>query len=246
MTEFSPLSPEESVKTGNDKQQLRPASPSSIQVTDDFIFENRPIMDHINKIRTQLNGETRPQEPGSPIRRKTRSQWHKTSHQKKEFTGTKHRKSTKEGTRQRWFCRTPRHMTRRAPKDTQDTRKSVPISNNFSLPSNPTNSTEVADERNPEQVRKPRIPPFFVKCTRDWGSLLPQLKIISPNLTSVLTRGNFLKITVSTEVEHLRMKNKLLNLGLDFKCFNLKKDRPIKVMIRGYLHVPQRKTLHSH
>ncbi|GIY04218.1 hypothetical protein CEXT_453131 [Caerostris extrusa] len=29
------------------------------------------------------------------------------------------------------------------------------------------------------------------------------------------------------------MKNKLVHLGLEFKCFNLKQDRPVKVMIKG-------------
>ncbi|GIX91943.1 hypothetical protein CEXT_468301 [Caerostris extrusa] len=96
----------------------------------------------------------------------------------------------------------------------------------------------MADDANPPEQppRRQRIHPppfFFVKGTKDWGSILPQLKTISPTLNSVLSRENFLKITVATEVEHVRMKNKLVQFGLEFKCFNLKQDRPVKVMIRG-------------
>ncbi|GIY95290.1 hypothetical protein CEXT_354741 [Caerostris extrusa] len=100
-------------------------------------------------------------------------------------------------------------MVAKGPRTPPEERKSIPTTNTFQLPTNNSNSTEVAEEVIPEQVRKPRIPPFFVRCTKDWGSILPQLKIIAPNLRSVLTRGNFLKVTVDTEVEHLRVKNKL-------------------------------------
>ncbi|GIY62943.1 hypothetical protein CEXT_456381 [Caerostris extrusa] len=52
-------------------------------------------------------------------------------------------------------------------------------------------------------------------------------------MQSVLSRDKFLKLTVSSEIEHLRLKNKLVQLGFEFKCFNLKQDRPLKVLIRG-------------
>ncbi|GIZ05224.1 hypothetical protein CEXT_290471 [Caerostris extrusa] len=42
-----------------------------------------------------------------------------------------------------------------------------------------------------------------------------------------------LKLTVGSETEHIRLKNKLVQLGLEFKCFNLKQDRPLKILIRG-------------
>ncbi|GIX87666.1 RNA-directed DNA polymerase from mobile element jockey [Caerostris extrusa] len=54
------------------------------------------------------------------------------------------------------------------------------------------------------------------------------LKSAAPSMRSVLSRDRFLKLTVTSEVEHLRLKNKLVQLGMEFKCFNLKQDRPIK------------------
>ncbi|GIY03300.1 hypothetical protein CEXT_441391 [Caerostris extrusa] len=82
--------------------------------------------------------------------------------------------------------------------------------NSFSILTNTTNSEMADDADPPEQPpRRQKDPPFFCKMhQRLWGSILPQLKTISPTLSSVLSRGNFLKITVATEVEHVRMKNK--------------------------------------
>ncbi|GIY95288.1 hypothetical protein CEXT_354731 [Caerostris extrusa] len=55
MTDFSPLSPEENeINAMKETDVKRPASPRNILVTDEFIFEHRPILDHINKIRSQL------------------------------------------------------------------------------------------------------------------------------------------------------------------------------------------------
>ncbi|GIY19104.1 hypothetical protein CEXT_335661 [Caerostris extrusa] len=78
-----------------------------------------------------------------------------------------------------------------------------------------------------------RIPPFFVKGLANWPSICILLKAIAPTLQSVLSRDRFLKLTVSSEPEHFQLKNKLVQLGLEFKCFNLKQDRPLKVLIRG-------------
>ncbi|GIY11062.1 hypothetical protein CDAR_431561 [Caerostris darwini] len=56
MTESIPLSPENSLpETTSNLLSLKPtrlASPSSYIVTDDFIFENKQIMDHINEAPT--------------------------------------------------------------------------------------------------------------------------------------------------------------------------------------------------
>ncbi|GIY03631.1 RNA-directed DNA polymerase from mobile element jockey [Caerostris extrusa] len=130
----------------------------------------------------------------------------------------------------------PRHLIARGTHymPTPPDSKQDSTTNSFSSLTNMTNSEMADDADPPEQPpRRQRISPFFIRCTKDWGSILPQLKTISPTLSSVLSRGNFLKITVASEVEHVRMKNKLVHLGLEFKCFNLKQDRPVKVMIRG-------------
>ncbi|GIY13998.1 hypothetical protein CEXT_682811 [Caerostris extrusa] len=52
-------------------------------------------------------------------------------------------------------------------------------------------------------------------------------------MRSVQSRDNFLKLTVDTEEEHMHLKTALINMKAEFKCFNLRKDRPIKVVIRG-------------
>ncbi|GIY08272.1 hypothetical protein CDAR_293131 [Caerostris darwini] len=58
MTESSTLSPENSLpETNSDLLTLkttRPASPSSYIVTDDFIYDNKQLMGHINNMRQQL------------------------------------------------------------------------------------------------------------------------------------------------------------------------------------------------
>ncbi|GIY14729.1 hypothetical protein CEXT_200291 [Caerostris extrusa] len=71
------------------------------------------------------------------------------------------------------------------------------------------------------------------------------LKSAAPSMRSVLSRDRFLKLTVTSEVEHLRLKNKLVQLGLEFKCFNLKQDRPIKVLIRGLPSLTSKEAIQS-
>ncbi|GIY01601.1 RNA-directed DNA polymerase from mobile element jockey [Caerostris extrusa] len=103
--------------------------------------------------------------------------------------------------------------------------------NNF-ISTNPT--PEVADEVIPtEQLARNLDSPIFVKTVANWPSMCILLKSVAPSMRSVLSKDRFLKFTVTSEVEHLRLKNKLVQLGLEFKCFNLKQDRPIKVLIRG-------------
>ncbi|GIY32907.1 hypothetical protein CEXT_566931 [Caerostris extrusa] len=60
-----------------------------------------------------------------------------------------------------------------------------------------------------------------------------------------LCRDRFLKLTVNSEIEHLKFKSKLVQLGLDFKCFNLKQDRPIKVLIRGLPSCTSKEAINS-
>ncbi|GIY34431.1 RNA-directed DNA polymerase from mobile element jockey [Caerostris extrusa] len=302
MTESTPLSTENSLPetTSNllSLKPTRPASPSSYIVTDDFIFKNKQIMDHINNLRQQLkyfeiqlqfNPDpdktaniqagllTASQEIDAAIAQlgvplaKLPSTAEETSRIIKAVTerrdqtfnniaqpataaaakdtGTKPKQPTKrksspdtqlDNTRARrstdkdGLTAPPRHLIARGTiyMPTPPDSKLDSTTNSFSSLTNMTNSEMADDADPPEQPpRRQRIPPFFIKCTKDWGSILPQLK--TPTLSSVLSRGNFLKITVASEVEHVRIKNKLVYLGLEFKCFNLKQDSPVKVMIRG-------------
>ncbi|GIY49196.1 nucleic-acid-binding protein from transposon X-element [Caerostris extrusa] len=59
------------------------------------------------------------------------------------------------------------------------------------------------------------------------------LKKEFPTIRSVHARDNFLKLTVSSEEEHYRLKRKLQELKAEFKCYNLKQDRPVEIVIRG-------------
>ncbi|GIX85086.1 hypothetical protein CEXT_275661 [Caerostris extrusa] len=59
------------------------------------------------------------------------------------------------------------------------------------------------------------------------------LKKEFPTMKSVHARDNFLKLPVSSEEEHYRLKRKLQELKAEFKGFNLKQDRPVKIVIRG-------------
>ncbi|GIX84945.1 hypothetical protein CEXT_107101 [Caerostris extrusa] len=57
------------------------------------------------------------------------------------------------------------------------------------------------------------------------------LKKEIPSIRSVHARDNFLKLTVSSEEEHFRLKRKLQELNAELKCYNLKQDRPTKIPI---------------
>ncbi|GIX99840.1 hypothetical protein CEXT_9191 [Caerostris extrusa] len=248
MTESSPLSSENSLpETTSDLLSLkpiRPASSSSYIVTDDFIFENKQIMDHINNMRHQLkiikavterreqtsNNIAQPATAAKNAGTKPKQPTKRKSSPDTQLDNSRARRSTdKEG-----FSAPPRHFISRGTHymSTPPDSNLDSTTNSFSSLTNMTNSEMADDADPPEQPPRRQGPPPFIKCTKDWGSILPQLKTISPTLSSVVSRGNFLKITVASEVEHVRMKNKLVHLGLEFKCFNLKQDRPVKVMIR--------------
>ncbi|GIY96494.1 hypothetical protein CEXT_608011 [Caerostris extrusa] len=64
-------------------------------------------------------------------------------------------------------------------------RRSDSHTNRFSPLTNNSNNPEVVDETaSLEQLnRKPHVAPFFIKCTKEWGGILPQLKAISLTLT---------------------------------------------------------------
>ncbi|GIX84400.1 hypothetical protein CEXT_339591 [Caerostris extrusa] len=78
-----------------------------------------------------------------------------------------------------------------------------------------------------------KAPAIFVKLLRIDQAYASFKGAVAPTLQSVLSRDRFLKLTVGSETEHIRLKNKMVQLGLEFKCFNLKQDRPLKILIRG-------------
>ncbi|GFW50050.1 nucleic-acid-binding protein from transposon X-element [Trichonephila clavipes] len=84
----------------------------------------------------------------------------------------------------------------------------------------------------PEVIKKPRIPPFFVSPKGDWRQLVALAKLIAPSFQSQMS-GRFLKVTVGDELEYRSLSHWLEQTGVEFKSFMLKKDRPIKVVIRG-------------
>ncbi|GFW42972.1 nucleic-acid-binding protein from transposon X-element [Trichonephila clavipes] len=84
----------------------------------------------------------------------------------------------------------------------------------------------------PEVIKKPRIPPFFVSPKGDWRQLVALAKLIAPSFQSQMS-GRFLKVTVGDELEYRNLSHWLEQTGVEFKSFMLKKDRPIKVVIRG-------------
>ncbi|GIY03690.1 hypothetical protein CEXT_1941 [Caerostris extrusa] len=92
---------------------------------------------------------------------------------------------------------------------------------------------DVADDSIPEQPRKLRIPPFFVRPCTNWVSNNAIYRRAAPSIKSVQSRDNFLKLTVDTEEDHMRLKAALVKQGAEFRCFNLQKDRAVKIVIRG-------------
>ncbi|GFQ88341.1 zinc finger protein [Trichonephila clavata] len=45
--------------------------------------------------------------------------------------------------------------------------------------------------------------------------------------------GRFLKVTVADAEQYRELNSFLTEAGVEFKSFNLKEDRPVKVVIRG-------------
>ncbi|GIY96594.1 hypothetical protein CEXT_718351 [Caerostris extrusa] len=55
-------------------------------------------------------------------------------------------------------------------------------------------------------ARRPKIPPFFVLAKKDWCITLNLLRTEAPSLKSALARDNFMKLTVDSEAEHIKLK----------------------------------------
>ncbi|KAF8784134.1 Nucleic-acid-binding protein transposon like protein, partial [Argiope bruennichi] len=91
---------------------------------------------------------------------------------------------------------------------------------------------EVDADPSPAQPKQKRVPPFFVTPRADFRTMLNILKLEAPSLRSVMS-NKFLKLTVETEEEHRSLSHLLESQGAEFKTFMLKQDRPIKVVIRG-------------
>ncbi|GFV26952.1 zinc finger protein [Trichonephila clavipes] len=85
----------------------------------------------------------------------------------------------------------------------------------------------------PEVIKKAPHPTVFVSPKGDWRQLVALAKLIAPSFQSQMS-GRFLKVTVGDELEYRNLSHWLEQTGVEFKSFMLKKkDRPIKVVIRG-------------
>lgn len=88
------------------------------------------------------------------------------------------------------------------------------------------------NDQMPVEAKKPNIPSLFVQPGDDWSTLISILRSQVPNLKSKL-QGNFLKIDVPTENDFRNTTTYLSAQGVCFKTYNLKQERPVKVVIRG-------------
>ncbi|GIX98063.1 RNA-directed DNA polymerase from mobile element jockey, partial [Caerostris extrusa] len=98
----------------------------------------------------------------------------------------------------------PKHLTRKHPRGAVTPVSTTPIST--SIPINPKpNSTNLADDPvlPAPLARRPRIPPFFVVANESWCTTLNILRTEAPSLKSVMTRDNFMKLTVEIQETHL-------------------------------------------
>ncbi|GBL77243.1 Nucleic-acid-binding protein from transposon X-element [Araneus ventricosus] len=84
----------------------------------------------------------------------------------------------------------------------------------------------------PTTQKKKRIPSFFITPRSDFSVTLNILRLTAPSLRSKMS-NKYLKLTVETEDEHRALSRLLDSQGAEFKTFNLKQDRPLKVVIRG-------------
>ncbi|GFQ72226.1 RNA-directed DNA polymerase from mobile element jockey, partial [Trichonephila clavata] len=88
-------------------------------------------------------------------------------------------------------------------------------------------------ENAPVPERKVRAPPpFFVNPKGDWRQLVAIGKMHAPSFQSQMA-GRFLKVTVADADQYRALNSFLTEAGVEFKSFNLKEDRPVKVVIRG-------------
>ncbi|GIY97647.1 hypothetical protein CEXT_383061 [Caerostris extrusa] len=67
-----------------------------------------------------------------------------------------------------------------------------------------------------------------------WPKLSHELTTLIPKLNISLSRGQFLRLTVDTEEEYSRLKSILTQRKIPFRTNNLRKDQPLKVVIRGF------------
>ncbi|GFR23986.1 zinc finger protein, partial [Trichonephila clavata] len=89
------------------------------------------------------------------------------------------------------------------------------------------------DESAPVPERKVRAPPpFFINPKGDWRQLVAIAKMHAPSFQSQMA-GRFLKVTVADADQYRALNSFLTEAGVEFKSFNLKEDRPVKVVIRG-------------
>ncbi|GIY10069.1 hypothetical protein CDAR_64231 [Caerostris darwini] len=119
------------------------------------------------------------------------------------------------------FTIPPKHLIRRVTPTlpSTSTTDSLPAGSNthFSNLSS-TNTMDVADDPIPEQPRKFRVPPFFVRPCANWVANNAIYKRAAPSMKSVQSRDNFLKLTVDSEDDHMRLKAALVKQGAEFKC----------------------------
>ncbi|GFR10548.1 zinc finger protein [Trichonephila clavata] len=88
-------------------------------------------------------------------------------------------------------------------------------------------------ESAPVPERKVRAPPpFFINPKGDWRQLVAIAKMHAPSFQSQMA-GRFLKVTVADADQYRALNSFLTEAGVEFKSFNLKEDRPVKVVIRG-------------
>ncbi|GIY67959.1 RNA-directed DNA polymerase from mobile element jockey [Caerostris darwini] len=127
----------------------------------------------------------------------------------------------------------PKHLVCKNPAGKPKDLAPLPTGNPFSLPANTPPPSNDPAESTTEKTRKLRIPPYFVRPTPNWIMNMTILKKEFPSITAVHARDNFLKLTVSSEEEHHRLKHKLQEMKAEFKSYNLKQDRPVKIVIRG-------------
>ncbi|GFR29784.1 RNA-directed DNA polymerase from mobile element jockey [Trichonephila clavata] len=80
------------------------------------------------------------------------------------------------------------------------------------------------------KVRAP--PPFFINPKGDWRQLVAIAKMHAPSFQFQMA-GRFLKVTVADADQYRALNSFLTEAGVEFKSFNLKEDRPVKVVIRG-------------
>ncbi|GFQ70669.1 retrovirus-related Pol polyprotein from transposon opus, partial [Trichonephila clavata] len=89
----------------------------------------------------------------------------------------------------------------------------------------------IKDAPVPERkVRAP--PPFFINPKGDWRQLVAIAKMHAPSFQSQMA-GRFLKVTVADAEQYRELNSFLIEAGVEFKSFNMKEDRPVKVVIRG-------------